>query len=67
MTLIHLRNTDTKQHKKGFFRLKLKFLVNIPLKRGLAFQIARGPSEANCPKDNSKKNSGIPQKASIRI
>ncbi len=37
----------------------------MPLKRGLTFQIEIGPRLANCPKANSKKNSGRPTRPSI--
>lgn len=33
---------------------------NLPMKNGLTFHTVTGPSEANCPKDSSKKNKGIP-------
>ena len=39
---------------------------NWPLKSGFIFQIATWPRLANCPKHNSKKNSGIPINSNIR-
>ena len=43
----------------------LIFEKKLPLKSGLLFQIAIGPKLANCPRESSRKNRGMPTSRSV--
>ena len=60
--MMHLLFSQIPYNLRQFYELSQsgKYIMILPLKSGTAFHTDIGPSEANCPIDNSIKNMGRP-------